>query len=118
MQANINKALESLQQQERSIGQRRARVLGLVQSINQDSLGVDFADYIHGALSAFQYHKISIQTISIHSPGKIDEEISRLEMCASILASEVTGDTARILPGLIPMKRLVKFCFHWRKHET
>ncbi|CCO34524.1 hypothetical protein BN14_08626 [Rhizoctonia solani AG-1 IB] len=92
MQANVNKALESLQQQESSIVQSRATVLGLVQSINQDSLGLEFADYIGAALGAFHYHKI--HTTSIDGPGKIDEEINRLETCASILASEITEDIA------------------------
>ncbi|CEL61402.1 coiled coil domain containing 88A [Rhizoctonia solani AG-1 IB] len=105
MQANVNKALESLQQQESSIVQSRATVLGLVQSINQDSLGLEFADYIGAALGAFHYHKI--HTTSIDGPGKIDEEINRLETCASILASEITEDIAGMLPGLISMKSVL-----------
>ncbi|CAE6462738.1 unnamed protein product [Rhizoctonia solani] len=90
MQANVDKAVGSLRQQEITMSQSRASVLGLVKSINQDSLGVGFADYIRAALRAFQYYKI--HTISIDGPGKVDEEISRLETCANILESKITED--------------------------
>ncbi|CCO35030.1 hypothetical protein BN14_09143 [Rhizoctonia solani AG-1 IB] len=103
---SVNKALDNLRQQESRISQIRASLIELVQSIDQDSVGAEFGDYIQASLRALQYHKIRM--IPTDDPGKIDKEISRLEMCANILTSEFTEDAARRLPGLIPMERITE----------
>ncbi|KAF8703054.1 hypothetical protein RHS03_06302, partial [Rhizoctonia solani] len=104
-QAQVKQPRENLQQQEGHIAETRANLSGLIESIDELSLGIKYAEYIQSTLRALQYYK---NQTSIHQPESLDAEIRRYEKYTKFLAFQESEEISLSLPGLIPMKSAPK----------